>query len=171
MDVREFDPADAAALAALFAAYMRETYGAPNAMTAAVLRRDAGRRFRVLLAINGGAGPVGFAAWASTYDLHHAMPGIEVSDLFVERQHRGRGVALRLIARLAQIASAEGATFIRGEVGEGARLRLVRRVTVGFPAETVYIAGRGLRQFAALAESDLRNMIRNLPTPDASRDP
>ena len=156
----------------MFSLYMREAYGADNCLTPAVLRRDHGRHFNLLLATDENGVPIGFAAWRNAYDLHHAAEGVEVPDLFVVPRYRGRTVALRLIAALAGMARAQGASYIVGEVGPGGpRSRLVRRMAVGFTAETVYLAGRGLRELADLADAGSRTLLARLPRPEASREP
>jgi GNAT superfamily N-acetyltransferase len=96
---RPFAPHDADAAAALFADYMQETFACPNALTPDVLLRDGqGLRFHLMLAVGPDDRPVGFAAWRMTYDLHHAVAGGEIPDLFVARPMRGRALGVRLIA-------------------------------------------------------------------------
>jgi hypothetical protein len=51
------------------------------------------------------------------------------------------------------------------------RLRLLRRLAVGFPAETVYLSGHGMRRLASLADADLRTLVTGLPSADDSRKP
>jgi len=51
------------------------------------------------------------------------------------------------------------------------RLRLLHRVTVGFPGESVYVSGRAFRQLAELSAGDPRTLVRMLPLPAASREP
>lgn len=172
VNVRPFAAGDADAVSALFSQYMREAYGADNCLTPDVLRRDTGQHFNLLLATDEADIPIAFAAWREAYDLHHAAHGVEVPDLFVKRRFRGRAVAIRLMAALAGMVRAQGGSYIVGEVGQGGpRSRLVERMTVGFFAQTVYLAGRGLRELAALADADLRSLPVQLPRPDASKDP
>lgn len=172
MRVRGFSSADAETVSALFAEYMREAYGQPNAMTAEILRRDAGRLFEVIVAVDAAHDrPVGFAIWRESYDLHNAVSGGEIPDLYVSPAFRGRLVAIRLVATVGRAVLARGGRYVRAEVLAGVPSRLARRMTVGFPAETVYLSGRGLRELVALADSPPRDLIAGLPTADASRDP
>jgi len=173
MRIRPFEPQDAAAVADLFADYMQEVYGEPNAMSPDVLLRDMGTHFSMLVAVDGADQPIGFLAWRPTYDLHNAVAGGEIADLFVARAHRGRALSVRLVAFVARAVLAQGGTYICTGVlvDDARRLRLVRRMTVGFAAETVYLSGRGLRELAQLADADLKTLAANLPSPAASREP
>ena len=166
--VRPFATADAEAVADLFASYMAEAYGQPNAMTAEVLRSAEGRLFHLLLALDAYGIPVGFAAWRETYDLHHAVSGGEIPDLFVAPAHRGRVAAIRLVAAAGKAVLASGGKFIRAEVLSGAPSRLARRLTIGFASETVYLSGQGLRDVVALTEASDREVVKGLPSPNAS---
>ena len=47
---------------------------------------------------------VGFALFFHNFSTFLAQPGIYLEDLFVEPQHRGKGVGRALLARLAEIA-------------------------------------------------------------------
>lgn len=48
--------------------------------------------------------PAGFALFFPTYSTFLARSGIWLEDLFVEPQHRGRGLGTALLARLAALA-------------------------------------------------------------------
>ena len=101
-----------------------------------------------------------------TYDLHHAVAGGEIPDLFVAPPFRGRALAVRLIAAVARAVPAKGGLYVKGEALQDdlARLRLVRRIAVGFPAESVYVSGRAFRVLAELADADVRTRVARLPT-------
>jgi hypothetical protein len=170
--VRAFRPPDAGAVAALFSAYMRGVYGVASAMTAEVLLRDGqGLRFSMVVVVGSNDEPVGFAAWRVTYDLHHAVSGGEIPDLFVAPTHRGRALSIRLVAAVARAILARGG--LKGEVllDDPRRLRLLRRVTVGFPGESVYVSGRAFRRLAEMNSADRKTLVRGLPPPAASREP
>ena len=47
---------------------------------------------------------VGFALFFHNFSTFLAQPGIYLEDLFVEQEHRGKGVGRALLARLAEIA-------------------------------------------------------------------
>jgi GNAT superfamily N-acetyltransferase len=57
----------------------------------------------VVLAYAGEA-PAGFALWFRSYSTFLGRPGIYLEDLFVFREHRGRGLGRLLLAHLAGIA-------------------------------------------------------------------
>lgn len=61
----------------------------------------------VLLAEVGGA-PAGFALFFSTYSTFLAQPGLYLEDLFVRPAHRGAGLGLALMQRLAALAVERG---------------------------------------------------------------
>lgn len=172
--VRPFEPRDAEALAALFVAYMDELFSRPSAMTADILLRDGqGSHFSLLLAVDKADRPIGFAAWRWDYDLHHAMRGGDIPDLFVAHPYRGRALAIRLVAAVARAVREQGGTFIKGEVltDDLKRVRLLRRMTIGFPGESVYVSGRAFRELADLADADLKTLVAKLPASEASRQP
>ena len=105
------------AVAELFKAYMQETFGTDSAMSPDVLLRDGmGLHFNLIVALDVRQQPAGFAAWRMAYDLHHAVAGGEVPDLFVAHRHRGRGLSIRLLAAVAQEVQLRGGTYIKGEV-------------------------------------------------------
>ena len=51
---------------------------------------------------------VGFALFFHNFSTFLAQPGIYLEDLFVEPEHRGKGVGRALLARLAEIAVERG---------------------------------------------------------------
>jgi GNAT superfamily N-acetyltransferase len=172
--VRPFEPRDADAVAALFAAYMAEVFSQPTVLTPDILLLDGqGRFFRLVLAVDEADRPIGFAAGRPHYDLHHAVAGAEISDLFVSPHCRGRAVAFRLVAGVARAARAQGCAHIKGPVltDDPKRLRMVRRIAVGFPSEDVYVSGRAFRELADLADADRKTFVRKLPPPESSREP
>jgi len=87
--------------------------------------------------------------------------------------HRGWALSIRLAAAVARAVQARGGLYLRSEVlmDDTRRLRLLHRVTVGFPGESVYVSGRAFRQLAELSAGDPRTLVRMLPLPAASRPP
>ena len=61
----------------------------------------------VILAHWGGE-PVGFALFFHNFSTFLARPGIYLEDLFVDLEHRGKGIGKALLARLARIAMERG---------------------------------------------------------------
>jgi GNAT superfamily N-acetyltransferase len=52
--------------------------------------------------------PVGFALYFRNFSTFLGQPGIYLEDLFVEPEHRGRGIGKALLTRLAKIAVERG---------------------------------------------------------------
>jgi GNAT superfamily N-acetyltransferase len=52
--------------------------------------------------------PVGFVVWFYNFSTFKARNGIYLEDLFVEPDHRGKGIGKALLRRLAQRCSEEG---------------------------------------------------------------
>src|SRR5262245_24471117 len=50
----------------------------------------------------------GFALFFSSYSTWRGRPGIYLEDLFVPKEHRGRGYGKRLLVELARLARARG---------------------------------------------------------------
>ena len=161
--VRPFQPDDAAEVAALFAGYMAEALGGASVMTPERLVAGCGRHFELMLAADGPV--VGFAAWRETYDLHHAAAGGEVMDFFVAPSHRGRGVAVQLVAAVAAVVRARGGAFLYSMVipDDPARLKLARRWGVGFAGEHTYLAQQVFERMAVWGgRTPARAVLRDL---------
>jgi GNAT superfamily N-acetyltransferase len=162
--VRRFEPRDAEQVSALFADYMRELFGARNAMTPERLVAGHGVHFELALAAEGDD-IVGFAAWRRTYDLHNDAGGGEVADFFVAPSHRGRGVAVQLVAGVAAGVQRCGGVFLSSLVlqDDPARVKLARRWGVGFAGEHTYLAPAIFERMAAWGgEGNTRAAIRQL---------
>ncbi|HEX5045165.1 MAG TPA: GNAT family N-acetyltransferase [Candidatus Polarisedimenticolaceae bacterium] len=52
--------------------------------------------------------PAGFALFFHNYSTFLGKPGLYLEDLFVEPEHRGKGIGKALLRRLAEIALARG---------------------------------------------------------------
>jgi GNAT superfamily N-acetyltransferase len=52
--------------------------------------------------------PAGFALYFRNFSTFLGQPGLYLEDLFVEPQHRGKGIGKALLARLAKIAVERG---------------------------------------------------------------
>jgi GNAT superfamily N-acetyltransferase len=164
--------ADVPALAALLELYMRETFRCPWGGDATRLGRDLGARVDALLASPGDGPPIGFAAWVPSYDVHHCVPGATLLDMFVAREHRARGVAAELVARVAAEVRAGGGVYIAGmDVGGERARRLYDRVAVAFPGRDCIVGGRAFRELADLAGRSAREIARNLPPAAHNHEP
>ena len=157
-------PTDAPLLAELLQAYMHETYADPWHGTRERLARDAfGKHLDMALAVSGDR-VVGFAAWATTYDLHHCFPGVEVVDMFVQPSYRGRGIAVGLLATVAAHAQRAGATFMTGAaVSAGSGGKLYARAAIRH-GEKFHLSGRAFRSLAEADPASPRSVLRSLPS-------
>jgi GNAT superfamily N-acetyltransferase len=150
---------------------MQETYHGPWHGTQLGLADDGfGARFDLTVAVGEDA-LIGFAAWRTTYDLHHCLPGIEVIDMYVRPPQRGRGVAACLLARVAAQATQLGATFMTGGgVETGSARRLYARATMAAGGQP-YLSGRAFRALAELAGAPPRQLSGQLPPREWNLEP
>lgn len=159
-----FDDADI--LAALLVDYLREGYAGHVGSTPEQLRRDVlndrSRRYVLLAEVR--EQPVGFVAWDTVYDMHWAMSGGQINDLYVTPMRRGLGVALALVARTAFEVRANDGAFLRGGAydRESTR-RAYGRVAVVQPSGETHLSGRAFRQIAELASRPTREILLGLP--------
>jgi hypothetical protein len=109
-----------------------------------------------------GERPIGFVAWTRTYDLHHCVTGGSVCDMFVEHAHRGRGVALQLVAFAANGIRKACGIFVQGQAVQG-REKEYARIAVSFPGASCIIGGRAFRTLADLVGESPRTIARHLP--------
>jgi GNAT superfamily N-acetyltransferase len=166
MHVRKATGGDAETLAALLAAYLRESYPGHLGSSPEQLRRDVlGERslHHVLLAETRDTA-VGFVGWDHVYDMHWAASGGQIADLFVMPSHRGLGISLALVAGAAADVQANGGRFLRGGAydRESTR-RSYARIAVVHPSGDTYLSARAFRRLAALADLPVRDIIRRLP--------
>jgi GNAT superfamily N-acetyltransferase len=163
IEYRAGAPSDVPNVAGLLEEYMQETYHGPWRGTRLRLAGDGfGARFHLTVAA-GDSALIGFAAWRTTYDLHHCLPGIEVIDLYVRPPRRGRGVAACLLARVAAEAAQLGATYMTGGgVDTGSARRLYARATMAHGGQP-YLSGRAFRAFARLAGAAPRQLSSHMP--------
>ena len=75
-------------------------------------------RAHAILAEPAGQAPVGIALYYYTISSFSGRPGIFLKDLFVEPSHRGTGLGLALLGRLAAIAVEENCVSIDWRVLE-----------------------------------------------------
>jgi GNAT superfamily N-acetyltransferase len=117
LSIRQATPADVPLILAFIhelAAYERE----PQAVVAteADIARDGfgpAPRFRCFIAElceanNAAPQPAGFALFFNSYSTWEGHHGIYLEDLYVQPQHRGKGIGRALLSRVAAIAVEEG---------------------------------------------------------------
>jgi len=160
-----FDDADI--LAALLADYLREGYTGHVGSTPEQLRRDVlndqSRRYVLLAEVR--EQPIGFVAWDTVYDMHWAMSGGQINDLYVAPTHRGLGVALALVTRTAVEVRANDGAFLRGGAydRESTR-RSYGRIAIVEPSGETHLSGRAFRQIAELVDRPIREILLSLPS-------
>lgn len=110
--VRPAEPADADLISALIhelAAYERQPEDC-HATPARVREQLFGHSFADAECLIGERDkePVGFALFFHTFSTWECAPGLFLEDLFVQPEHRGKGVGKALFVRLAELAVARG---------------------------------------------------------------
>ena len=174
IDIRPATTDDVPAIAALFHAHMRDAFG-PDAVwggSAEALARDGfGVHFEMIVATRGGE-CVGFVGWQGDYDVHSCIPGGEINDMYVRPDVRGLGVALRMIAAVAERVRARGGRYVRGlTTGNPETLALYGRVAVAFEGANCILGGAAFRTVADLAGKPARAIVAGLPDPKTNWDP
>jgi GNAT superfamily N-acetyltransferase len=115
LNLRPATPADVPQILAFvreLAEYEREP-DAVHATEADLLRDGFGptKRFDCVIAElneSGATIPVGFALYFHNYSTWRGHAGIYLEDLYVNPEHRGKGIGKALLTRVAAIAVAEG---------------------------------------------------------------
>lgn len=166
LHVRVANASDAECLAQLLRDYLDEGYPGHAGTSADELRRDvlipAGRHHVLLVVLH--RAPIGFIAWDEIYDMHWAVAGAQIADVYVAPSARGLGAALLLIARTCSEAYALGGRFLRGGAyeRESTRRFYARVAVVGSSGDT-HLSGRAFRHVADLGDQPVRRILRNLP--------
>jgi hypothetical protein len=114
-----------------------------------------------LLAEKNGA-VVGFGASRRSYDMFWSMFGGEGIGLYVRPAHRGRGVALSIIAAMCAEIRACGGCFLQASYGPDREL-LYERVAVGGPERACHVSVAAFEKLAGLSGRSVREIIRGLP--------
>ena len=171
--IREAERGDVPRLEELLRAYMRETYHGEWGGTAQRLERHAfGAEVEIIVAEAPEAEVCALVAWVHAYDLHYCMKGGEVIDLYVRPPHRGRGLALLLLTRVAAAIREHEGTYLKGgPVDDAAVRRLYRRVARCFPGGDCYVSGRAFRRLAELSGRSVREIVGNLPKTEWNHEP
>ena len=166
MNVRVAYADDAESLLQLLRNYLNEGFPGHAGSSADQLRRDvfnASGRQHVLLVERDGVA-IGFLAWDEVYDMHWAMRGAQIADVYVAPAVRGHGAALLLIARACKETSVLGGMFLRGGAYERASTRrFFSRVAVVAPSGDTHLSGRAFRHLAQLQDASVRELLRKLP--------
>jgi GNAT superfamily N-acetyltransferase len=166
MNVRLADARDADSLARLLRGYLDEGFPGHAGSTADDLRRDvlgASGKQRVLLVERQGIA-IGFLAWDEVYDMHWAMRGAQIADVYVDPSERGHGAALLLLAVACRDAFALGGKFLRGGAYDRASTRrFFARAAVVTPSGDAHLSGRAFRHLAQSKGTSVREILRSLP--------
>jgi GNAT superfamily N-acetyltransferase len=109
------------------------------------------RRFEVLIAALDGK-PVGFTLFFPRYSTWQGRHGVYIEDIFVDESARGTGIGRKIIAAVAKIAQARGASRIDLSVLKWNPARNFYH-RLGFDHAEPWMSYRlGESQFAALAD-------------------
>jgi GNAT superfamily N-acetyltransferase len=167
MPIRRAVPADAVTLERLIRAYLRESYAGHLGTPAATLEHEvlAGATTQRVLLAERASGVTGFVAWDGVYDLHWALSGAQIADLYVVPAARGLGVALELLASLCSIVATEGGAFIRGGAYDRPSTKaFYSRIAVVEPTTgETHLSARAFRHLASLGGLPARAIARALP--------
>jgi ribosomal protein S18 acetylase RimI-like enzyme len=107
--------------------------------------------------------PVGFGAWRKVFDMFWAKPGGEMDGLYVRPVHRGRGIAISIVAAICADIRSEGGTFLRATYTEDVA-RLYERVAIGNDQRECHLSASAFQAVADLAGCGARELVRRLPT-------
>jgi len=123
------------------------------------LRRDGfsgNPKFRVLIAEWEGR-PAGFALFFYNYSTWLGRPGLYLEDLFVQPEHRGKGIGKALLVRLAKIAVEEGCGRFEWQVLDWntPALEFYKSLGAGVLDEwsTMRVSGDALKKLAAVPDA------------------
>lgn len=149
----------------ILTAFMQETFQRSWGGTPHKLAQDGfGAEFEMMVAAADNQKLIAFAAWQSSYDLHHCIKGGEMMDMFVAPAHRGRGVAVQLVIAIATQIQQQGGSYIKGQTVENPSVqRLYQRCARCFPGADCYVSGRAFRRLTELSGQNLREVVKNLP--------
>ena len=125
LNIRPATPADVPQILAFIrdlATYEREP-DAVHATEVDLLRDGFGpeKRFDCLIAElkeSGETIPAGFALYFHNYSTWRGHAGIHIEDLYVNPEHRGKGLGRALLTKVAAIAVAEGCSRLQWDVLE-----------------------------------------------------
>jgi GNAT superfamily N-acetyltransferase len=105
---------------------------------------------------------IGFGAWRKTYDLFWSVYGGEGIGLYVIPSHRGRGVAVCIVAAMCEEIREHGGHFLQAsyvpDLGP-----LYERVGVGRPERACHVSARAFEVLASLSGRSARDIVRALP--------
>ena len=112
--IRPARPEDADAILGLLDGLNTHVGAERGKMSRRTLLEDAfgdAPKVRFLVADRDGT-VAGYAAWCEAYETEHAMAGLYMIDLFVAPEHRGAGLARRLVGALSAEARRAGRGFL-----------------------------------------------------------
>lgn len=159
--VRVAEADDLPQVASLLRSYMAEALDRRWEGDVAALERDGlGQRFNTLVTVDGDS-PIGFACWHWVYNVHYCVQGGEVTDMFVMRPFRGRGVALSLITHAARQVETAGGHFLKGHLDRSLE-RFYARFAVVVPGAECYVGGDPFRLLSELCGRPVRELVRSL---------
>ncbi len=171
VNFRLAEPGDVTALVRLLEVYTEETFGGQWRGTLEQLKQDAfGTHVSIAVAVTNRR-VVGFVAWLPSYDLHHCCVCMEVADIYVVKAHRGKGVAVGLLATAAAAGWHDGARFMSGgAVPTGSGIRLFARAAMRH-GDKFHLSGRAFRILADADATSPRTLLHGVAPKGANFEP
>jgi GNAT superfamily N-acetyltransferase len=108
------------------------------------------------------AAVVGFGAWRKAYDLFWSRYGGDALGLYVLPCHRGRGVAVCIIAAICAEIREEGGQFLQASY-EPTLAEFYERVGVGRSERACHVSAAAFDRLAGSAGRSPREIVRVLP--------
>jgi len=105
---------------------------------------------------------VGFGAWRKAFDLFWSMYGGDGLGLYVNPSHRGRGVALCIVAAMCAEIRGQGGRFLQTSY-DADLSPLYERVGVGRPERACHVSALAFDRLATVAGRSAREIVRALP--------
>jgi len=105
---------------------------------------------------------VGFGVWRKAFDLFWSMYGGDGLGLYVIPSHRGRGVAVCIVAAMCAEIRGQGGHFLQTSY-DAIYGSLYERVGVGRPERACHVSALAFDRLAALAGKSAREIVRALP--------
>ena len=140
--IQQATPQDAALIAPLFDAY-RVFYGQPTDLSLAhtfISDRLTAGESTIFMATTSGHQVAGFVQLYPTFSSVSAKPAWILNDLFVSSQHRGHGIAKRLMLQAQQFAKDTSANNISLETAPDNQPARALYESLGYELETHYLS-------------------------------
>jgi GNAT superfamily N-acetyltransferase len=103
--------------------------------------------------------PVGFAGWRRVFDMLWAKYGGEMDGLYVKPAHRGRGIAVCIVATVCADIRRQGGVFLRATYTDTDNVgKLYERVAIGNAQRECHLSATAFQTVADLAGCGAREL-------------